>query len=47
MKKTVKKVATVLAGMALVVTTFNANSTCLFYAHQPKLPKNAKNLRKF
>lgn len=47
MKRKVVKIGGFVAGLALLITTLNANSTCLFYAHQPKLPKNALKLRKF
>ncbi|MEG2429222.1 MAG: cyclic lactone autoinducer peptide [Oscillospiraceae bacterium] len=47
MKKVVKKYAGAIAGLALMVTSLNANSTCIFYLHQPKMPENAKKLRKF
>lgn len=33
--------------LALIITTTSANVTCGYYAYQPKLPENAKNLRKF
>lgn len=32
--------------LALVVTTMNVNTTCVFIAHQAKLPDSAKKLRK-
>lgn len=47
MKKFTKQIGKAVAGVALLVTRINANSTCLWYAHQPKLPKGAKKLRKF
>lgn len=37
----------VIAAFALVITTLNVNSTCVYFAHQPKLPESAKKLRKF
>lgn len=46
LNKSVKKAAKVLAGLALGVTKANTNSTCVMYAHQPKLPLNADKLRK-
>jgi len=37
----------VIAVMALMVTTLNANTACVFVMHQPKLPEGADKLRKF
>lgn len=37
----------ILASVAKKITTSTANSTCIFLAHQPKLPNSAKKLRKF
>ncbi len=37
----------VVASLALMITTLNVNTTCLYMAHQPKLPDSAKKLRKF
>jgi len=36
-----------IALFALIVTTFSANTACVFIAHQPKLPESAKALQKF
>lgn len=47
LKKLNKKFGGILASLALMVTTMNVNSTCIFYIHQPKLPKEAERLRKF
>ena len=51
MKKYVKKLfyksGGLVAALALVVTTLNINTTCMFMAHQPKLPTSASKLRKF
>lgn len=41
---TAKKLA---AKAAKAVVKKNANETCFFFAHQPKLPKDARKLRKF
>lgn len=41
------KASAVLAPLALLVTTANVNATCAGAVHQPKLPDNAKKLRKF
>lgn len=37
----------VIAAAAKTAATVNVNSTCAFVIHQPKLPKDAKKLRKF
>ena len=37
----------VMAALALAVTTANINSACMFITNQPELPSNAKKLRKF
>lgn len=37
----------VVASLALSATAATANSACVFITHQPKLPENAKKLRKF
>jgi len=42
-----KKISSFVARTALLATTVNVNSTYEFWWHQPKLPKNAKKLRKF
>lgn len=47
MKKFTYQIATVVAGLALVVTTFNVNSVCMMFVHQPKLPDSAMKLRTF
>jgi len=44
MKKSMDKL---IAKAALVVTKANVNSSCVFLAHQPKMPEAAKKLRKF
>ena len=36
-----------IAAAAKMATTANANSTCMLFAYQPKLPAGAKKLRKF
>jgi len=41
------KLGKVMAELALKTTKTNANSTCVFISHQPKLPETAKKLRKF
>lgn len=47
MKKYIYQIATAVASLALMVTAFNVNSACMMFVHQPKLPENAKCLRKF
>lgn len=42
-----KKHSGFFAALALTVTTLNVNSACLWINGQPKLPANAKKLRKF
>ena len=36
----------VVASFAVMITSINVNTTCMFIAHQPKLPNSAKKLRK-
>lgn len=36
-----------IALFALMVTTLTANSACMYIAHQPEMPAEAKKLRKF
>ena len=43
----VKRHSNLLAALALVITTFTVNSTCIFTMHQDEVPKAAKKLRKF
>lgn len=49
MKKVLKdsRLKKMVAAAARKATSVNVNSTCLFVVHQPKLPENAKKLRKF
>ena len=47
MKKTLLRLGTRLAGLALMITALNVNTTCLYVMHQPKLPENAEKLSKF
>lgn len=47
MEKFMMKFGTTLAGLALMITSLNVNTTCLFVAHQPELPKDSNKLRKF
>ena len=36
-----------IAALALMVTVFNVNTCCAFYAYQPEIPESAKKLQKF
>lgn len=47
MKKLTEKSSSVIANVALKVTSMNVNSACMCFVHQPKLPETAKKLRKF
>lgn len=47
MKNLSLKFYRVIAVMALMVTTLNVNTACVFVMHQPKLPEGADKLRKF
>lgn len=47
MKRYVMRLTKYLAAFALMITALNVNTTCLFAAHQPKLPTGANKLRKF
>ena len=47
MKKFISRYGSWLAAFALVVTTVTANSACIFFTHQEKMPETAKKLRKF
>ncbi len=37
----------VVASLALMITAFNVNTTCVYIAHQKKIPDSAKRFRKF
>ncbi|WP_084505080.1 cyclic lactone autoinducer peptide [Acetobacterium malicum] len=37
----------VIAAMAIMVTTLNINTACVFFFYQPKLPEGAEKLKKF
>lgn len=47
MRRFANKVGTLMAALALVITTVSVNSACIFYMHQPEVPEEAKKLRKF
>lgn len=40
-------VGSVLTSFALMITTLNVNTACMWIAHQDELPQSAKKLRKF
>jgi cyclic lactone autoinducer peptide len=46
MKNLMIKLSTLVAGLALVVTTVTTNSVCCFLMNQPELPEKAERLRK-
>lgn len=46
-KNLIFKFGSLVAGLALLVTTLNVNTTCAWLVYQPKLPEGAKKLRKF
>lgn len=41
------RLGSLIASIALMVTVVNANTACVYIAHQSKLPDSAKKLRKF
>ncbi|MPN51360.1 hypothetical protein SDC9_199003 [bioreactor metagenome] len=47
MKNLFAKYSSVIAALALVVTTLTINRACLLVMHQPKMPEGAEKLRKF
>lgn len=47
MKRMILKFSGVLASLALAVTSLNVNTCCIFFLHQPKLPKGAEKLIKY
>ena len=47
LKRIVFKFGGLIAGLALMVTALNVNTTCMFFAHQPKLPNGAEKLSKY
>lgn len=46
-KKQFAKVGNCVAEIAKKSTSLTANSACVWFSHQEKLPKEAKKLRKF
>jgi len=47
LKKNLLNASKVVANVAKSVTSMSVNASCMFIAHQPKLPQDAKKLRKF
>jgi cyclic lactone autoinducer peptide len=47
LKKITIRFGGILASLALMITSLNVNTTCMLIAHQPKMPEEAKKLRKF
>ena len=41
------KIGSLVSLFAFMVTALNVNSTCVYIAHQSKLPDTSKKLRKF
>lgn len=46
MKKNTRNLLTVVASLALAITTAATNSICFIWMHQPKLPDGAESLRR-
>jgi len=46
-KKVMGQLRKIVAKGAFAISVFSANSTCLFWTHQPKQPKTVNQLRKF
>ncbi len=46
-KKVYKNVLSLVASVALVLTTLNVNTACWYIMHQDEIPEEAKRLRKF
>ena len=47
MERIIRCIGTVVASLALLVTTISVNSGCKIFAYQSKVPKGAEKLRKF
>lgn len=45
-EKLTRSMGKCIAVIALKAATINANTTCAYIAHQPKLPESVKKLRK-
>jgi len=46
-KEFIKRHSSLLAALALVVTSLTVNSTCIYTMHQDEVPEVAKKLRRF
>lgn len=46
MKKIMRNMASVVASLAMLVTTVAANNVCFVWLHQPELPEGADSLRR-
>ena len=42
-----KKTAKILAAASKKMAEMNANTACIYWMHQPKMPEAVKKLRKF
>lgn len=47
LKKASYRFLSIIAGFALMLTTFNVSTACWFIMHQDEIPQEAKKLRKF
>lgn len=47
MKNIFLKLGGALAAVALTVVAVNVNTTCMYIAHQPKLPNRAAKFKKY
>jgi cyclic lactone autoinducer peptide len=46
MKNLYAKYASIIAAIALMVTTVSVNRTCLLIYHQPEMPEGSEKLRR-
>lgn len=46
MKNLIRKISTIAAGLALVITSCAVNSACYYFMYQPELPEGADRLRR-
>ncbi|MBQ6888705.1 MAG: cyclic lactone autoinducer peptide [Lachnospiraceae bacterium] len=44
-RKIVLKLANLLGVVAIAITSYSVNQTCMFWAYQPELPKGADKLK--
>ena len=47
MKNIILKLGSLISCLVLMITVSNVNQACTSWIHQPKLPQDAKSLRKF